>query len=255
REAGPATPVEILGFCGLPNVGDLLLQKGSELAQLSIDENRVEIIGKNAKRTVAVVVRADTQGTLEAVKQGLANLVSESVGNSFAIKFLHASTGDITDSDVSLAQCAKGMVIGFDVKVPPMVADLAESVKVPVKSYRTIYDLIAEVKDFLEGKAFDAESKIKGRAQVIKIFKLQSGDMVIGSKVIAGALKEGVRVSIFDKNPADVQKEDEPLFIGTIKTLKKGSEEVTLVGKDNECGVMLKPQFDAIKEGMWIEVR
>lgn len=255
KEAGPSTPVEVLGFSKVPNVGDLLVQKGSELAELAVDENRVEIIGKNAKRTVAVVLRADTQGTLEAVKAGLANLVAESVGNTFAIKFMSTSTGDITDSDVLLAYNSKGLVVGFDVKISPAIQDLAESLKVPVKSYKTIYQLTDEMKDVLEGTAFDVESKIKGRAQVLKTFKLPSGDIIAGCKVIAGALKENGRVSIYDKDPTDVNKEDIPLYTGSIKKLKKGKDDIALVGKDNECGVLLRPQYEEIHEGLWIEVR
>ncbi len=255
KNAGPSTPVEVLGFNKVPNVGDILVEKGSELAELAIDENRVEIVGKNAKRTVAVVVRADTQGTLEAVKAGLANLVTESVGNTFALKFLLTATGDITDSDVLLAHNAKGVVVGFDVRVTPAINDLADNLKVPVKTYKTIYELVDDMKVLLQGTAFDVESKIKGRAQILKIFRLSSGDIVAGCKVLAGALKEGGRISIYDKNPADVKKDDEPLYTGTIRKLKKGKDEIALVGKDNECGVLLKPIFEGIAEGQWIEVR
>ena len=100
-----------------------------------------------------------------------------------------------------------------------------------------------------------SEAKIKGRAHVLKLFKLQSGDVVVGSKVIAGALKQGGRVSIYDKDPSTLTDTDIPLYTGTVKNLKKGKDEVTIVGRDNECGVFLKPQFDGIKEGMWIEAR
>ena len=255
KEAGPSTPVEILGFSKVPNVGDLLVQKGSELAQLAVDESRVEIVGKNAKRTVAIVVRADTQGTLEAVKASLANLVTSSVGNTFALKFLVTATGDVTDSDILTAHSAKGLVVGFDVKVSPAIEDLADSLKVPVKTYKTIYELVDDAKEMLEGTAFAAESKIKGRAQVIKIFKLPSGDIIAGCRVVAGAVKEDSRVSIYDKDPSDIKKEDIPLYTGSVKKLKKGKDDVALMGKDTECGVLLKPQYEEIKEGMWLEVR
>ena len=255
REAGPSTPVELMGFNQLPNVGDLLVQKGSDLAELAVDESRVEIVGKNAKRTVAIVVRTDTQGTMEAVKAGLASLVTESVGNTFALKFLRTATGDITDSDILLAQDANGIVVGFDVRLPSVVEDLAKSVKVIVKVYKTIYELIDDVKELLEGTAFDAESKIKGRAQVLKTFKLPSGDIIAGCKVLAGALKEGSRVAIYDKNPADVTKEDQPVYWGAIKKLKRGKEDVALVGKDNDCGVLLRPHYENIAENLWIEVK
>lgn len=265
KEALPSTPVEILGFKKVPGVGDLIVTEGSELAQLAVDINKVEIIGKETKKTVAIIIRADTQGTLEAVKASLASLISESVGSSFSLKFLHCATGEITDSDVMLAHNSHGIVVGFNTKLPASIADLAESLKVRVNTYKTIYELIDEVKVLLEGTAFDAEAKIKGRAQVLKIFKLPSGDIIAGCKVIAGALKENAKVSIFNKDPADylehlaknptlIKKEEEPVFFAHIKKLKKGKDDISVVGKDNECGVLLKPQYEGISIDQWLEV-
>jgi translation initiation factor IF-2 len=167
---------------------------------------------------------------------------------------LLSSTGDVTDSDILLASSAKGLVVGFDVRIANGVSDMAESLNIPVKIYKTIYELVADIKEFLEGTAFAAEQKIKGRAKVLKLFRLDSGDVVIGSRVLAGALKEDSKVCIYDKDPAELKKEDAPAYTGSVKKLKKGKDEVKVVGKDNDCGVLLKPQFDSIKEGMWIEV-
>ncbi|MBI2414316.1 translation initiation factor IF-2 [candidate division WWE3 bacterium] len=255
KTALPSTPIEILGFSEVPHVGDLIVEKGSELAELSKDEFRVETVGRNTKRTVGIIIRADTQGTLEAVKASLAKLVSENVNAEFSLKFLLESTGSPTDSDVLLASSAKGLIVGFNVKIPTSVEELALEKKVSVKAYRTIYDLIDEVKDVLIDAAFDEEAKIKGRAKVNKIFKLPSGDIIAGCLVLAGALKDTSRVSIYEKDPADLLKTDVALYNGNIKKLKKQKDEVAIVGKDNECGVLLKPQFDDIAEGMFIEVR
>ena len=255
KEASLSEPVEILGFSWVPNVGDKIVYEKSELVELSVDTERAEIVGKDAKRAVAVVLKADTQGTLEAVKGSLADLVSSSVEASYALKFLHCATGDITESDAMLAQSAKGVVIGFNVRIPPVVEEFAESQSVPVKTYKTIYELIDDAKNLLEGTAVKEESKIKGRAQVIKLFKLPSGDVVAGSKVLAGALKVGSKISVYDKDPADLSDKDVPIYIGNIKSLKKGKDEINVIGRDNECGVLLKPQYDDIKVGMWIEVR
>ena len=254
KEAGPSVPVEIMGFKEVPNVGDLVVQEGSELADLSVDEDRVEIIGQDTKKVVAIVVRADTQGTLEAVKASLAELVSSSVGASFSIKFLLTTTGDITDSDVLLAQNGDGIVLGFNVRVPNQVKDLASDLGVIVKSYKTIYDLIDEVSDLLEGTAMTEESKIKGRAEVLKTFKLPSGDIIAGCMVLAGALKVKSRVRIYDKDPADVTDSDEPLYTGQIKKLKRKKDDIDMAGKDTECGVLLKPEFNDIQKGLFIEV-
>jgi len=254
KEAGPSDVVEVLGFSCVPNVGDLILTKGSELAELSQDEDKVEIVGKDAKRMVSMVLKADTQGTLEAVKCSLSDLVTSSAETTYALKFLHTGTGDINESDVMLAQSGKGVVVGFDVRVPPSVEDLAESSGVLVKSYKTIYDLIDDAAKLLEGTAVTEMSKVKGRAKILKLFKLESGDVIAGCKVLAGALKVKSRVAIYDKNPADLQKGDEPLYRGSIRKLKKGKNDIDVVGKDNECGVLLKPQFEGIAEDMYFEV-
>lgn len=255
KEAYLGMPVEILGFKKVPSVGDSIVETGSELIEIAEDKDKVEIVGKEASKTIAVVLKADTQGTLEAVKASLAQLATTSVGASFALKFLHTSTGDISESDIMLAQSAEGLVIGFNVRIPSKVRDLAETHKVPVKSYQTIYDLVDEAKDFLEGTAIEEESKIKGRAEVLKIFKLPSGDVIAGCKVLAGSLKVNARIAIYDFDPADATEDDIPLYIGSIKKLKKEKDEIKVAGKDTECGVLLKPNFEELKKGLWIEVR
>jgi translation initiation factor IF-2 len=255
KEAYPSDPVEILGFSKVPHTGDLILAEGSDLAVLSEDEDKVEIIGKDAKRMISIILKADTQGTLEAVKSSLAELVTTATTETtYALKFLHTGTGDINESDVMLAQGGKGVVVGFDVRIPAAVEDLAEASGVIVKTYRTIYDLIDDAAKLLEGTAITETSKIKGRAKVLKTFKLESGDIIAGCKVLAGALKVKARVAIYNKNPADLTKEDTPLFYGSIKKLKKGKDDIDVAGKDNECGVLLKPQYEEIAEEMYLEV-
>ncbi len=253
-KAVPAMPVEILGFKKVPNVGDLLVDKNSELVELAKDEKRLEIIGKDTKKTVGVIIKADTQGTLEAVKSSLANLVSESVGADFSIKFVLTSTGEITDSDILLAANTGSVVVGFNVKLAGSVTELAADLSVSVATYNTIYELIDDIKDLLEGSATKEEAKIKGRAQITKTFKLTSGDVIAGCEILAGALKPKQRISIYDRDPATLVEGDEPIYIGSIKKLKHGKDDINVAGKDTECGVLLKPQFDDLKKGLWIEV-
>ncbi len=254
KEAGPSIPVEILGFKRVPHVGDLIVERGSELVELSISDNRVEIVGQETSKTVSIIIKADTRGTLEAVKASLAKLVTSSATSTYSIKFLLASTGDISESDVLLSFSTGGAVIGFNVKMPPAVEELAKAKAVPVRIYKTIYELVDEVRDMLEGVATFEIQKIKGRAQVLKVFGLSSGDVVAGCKVLAGALKEGAKVAVYDKDPEDLRADDSPLYTGKIKKLKQGKSDVSVVGKDNECGVLLRPQFAGIGEGMFVEV-
>lgn len=255
KEAFPSDPVEITGFKDVPDVGDLIVEKGSELAELAIDEDRVEIVGQETKKTVNVIVKTDTQGTLEAVKGSMAEMVTENVSADYSIRFMNTGTGDILDSDVLLASNTDSVIVGFNVRIKNSVELLAENLSVSVKTYKTIYDLLDDIKELLEGTAHKEESKIKGRAEVLKIFKLPSGDMVAGSKVMAGALKEDKTVHIYNKNPSDIGKDESPLYVGKIKKLKQGKADVEMVGKNVECGVLLKPQFDDVAAGMWIEVK
>ena len=255
KEALPGDPIEILGFKDLPSVGDTIVLKGSELVELSESTDKVEIIGQETKKTLNLILKSDTFGTLEAIKASLANLVTTNVNADYSIKFLTSQSGDISDSDVLHAQSTNALIVGFNIKVAPSVADLAESKHVTIKTYKTIYELIEDVEAILEGKAVSDEQKIRGRAQVLKIFKLPSGDLVLGSKVLAGALKENSRVMIYEKNPADISADEKPLYTGSIKKLKRGKDEVGVVGKDVECGVLLKPDFEEAKPGFYIEVR
>ncbi len=252
--AFPGDPVEIMGFKDVPNVGDLVLQEGSELAELSISDTKTEIIGRNAKKTVALVLKADTKGTLEAVKASLAALIGSSVGSSYALKFIHSATGPITDSDVMLIYgSGGGIVLGFNVQIFPGAADLAESLHVSVKSYKAIYELVDNAQEILEGSALSAEKKIKGRAKVLKLFPLPSGDVVLGSLIAAGVIREGQRVAIYDKDPGELTKDDTPLFRTEIINIKKGKESAESASKSEECGILLKPAYADIKPDMWIE--
>ena len=241
KVAGPADPVEILGFKHVPNVGDLIVQKGSELAELSQDENRVEIVGQSTKKTVNVMIKADTQGTLEAVKESLANLVTQNAAADFSIKFMNTSTGDINDSDVAMASNTGSVIVGFAVELKTAVKELADTLKVSVKTYKTIYELIEDIEALLEGTASLEEKKIRGRATVLKIFKLPSGDNIAGCKIIAGALKPGYNVAIYSKDPNDVTPDDTPKYVGKIKKIKHGKGDIEVAGKDTECGILLKP--------------
>ncbi len=255
KQALPGDPVEILGFKDIPSVGDTIVLKGSGLEEFSESTDKIEIVGKNTKKTINLILKADTSGTLEAVKSTLSNLVTSNVNADYSIKFLLTSTGEISDSDVLLAQSTHGLIVGFNLKVAPSIDDLAESKGVFVKVYKTIYELVDDVKDILEGKAVSDEQKIKGRAVIQKLFKLPSGDMVLGCKVLAGSLKNTSRISIYSKNPSELGSEDIPLYSGNIKTLKRGRDDINVVGKDNECGVLLKPDFLEAKEGYFIEVK
>lgn len=255
KEALPGDPVEILGFKNLPSIGDILVSKGSELMELSSSTDKVEIIGQETKKTLNLILKSDTFGTLEAIKASLANLVTSNVNADYSLKFLVSQTGEITDSDVLLADSTKAIIVGFNLKPSNSIVDLADTKGVLIKTYNTIYSLIEDLEKILEGKAVLDEQKIKGRAEIVKIFKLPSGDLILGSKVMAGAIKDNSRISIYEKNPAELTPEDKPVYNGEVKKLKRGKDEVKVVGKDNDCGILLKPDFPEVRVGLFIEVR
>ncbi len=255
KDATPGTPVEISGFKDAPSVGDIIVQKGSVLESLTEEENRVEIVGKKTKKKVSVVIRSDTLGTLEAIKASLAKMAVESPVENFSLEFLFTGTGDITHGDVLLADSGRGVVLGFGIKATASVLDLAENHGVKVEMFKTIYELIEFVEQLLSGAAITEEAKVKGRAEILKLFKLESSDTIVGCKVIAGILKENSKVAIYDKNPADLKKEDLPVYSGLIKKIKEGKNDVTSAGKGRECGLLLKPQFANAQVGYYIEVR
>jgi translation initiation factor IF-2 len=254
KQAVPGDPIELMGFKEVPNVGDLLVQQGSELADLAIDETRKEIYGQDTNRTVSIVLKSDTQGTLEAVKASLANLVSSDIGLEYSLKFLDSSTGDISDSDIKLAYSANGVVLGFNVKVGKKTQELADIYKVPVASYKAIYELIENVEKLLAGTIESEVSKIKGRALVKQLFKLPSGDVIAGSEVLAGTLKKGSFIRIYDKDPVNLTALDIPLYVGEIRKLKVEKDDVDSVSKGSDCGILLKPEFEGLAEGLYLEV-
>ena len=255
KEATPGTPVEILGFKDTPSVGDTIVQKGSVLESLTENENRVEIVGKNTKKKVSVILRSDTLGTLEAVKASLAKMAVESPVANFSLEFLFTGTGDVAHGDVLLASSAGGVVIGFGVRATASVLDLAENHGVKVEMFQTIYELIDFMENLLSGAASIEEAKVKGRAEILKLFKLESGNIILGCKIIAGILKEDSKIAIYDKNPNDLKKEDLPMYVGSIKKIKEGKEDAPLAGKGKECGLLLKPQFANAQPGYYIEVK
>jgi translation initiation factor IF-2 len=254
KEAGPGTPVELSGFKDAPSVGDSIVQKGSVLESLAQEENRVEIVGKNTKKKVSVVIRSDTLGTLEAIKASLAKLAVESPVANFSLEFLFTGTGDIAHGDVLLASSAGGVVIGFGVKATTSVLALAENHGVQVQLFKTIYDLTDFMEQLLSGAAVTEEAKVKGRAEILKLFKLDSGDIILGCKIVTGVLKEDAKVAIYSKNPSDLTQEDLPVYSGAIKKIKEGKGDVPSVGKGKECGLLLKPQFANAQPGYYIEV-
>lgn len=245
QEAGPSDPIEVLGFSAVPKVGDLFVDiKSKELLdakQVKVDDTQTYAEGV---KVINLILKADSQGSLEALEGALRKLESEEA----KLRFLHRATGDITESDVLLANSSKARILGFNSRVSSKVSELSDSLGVFVKTYNIIYELLDDVETVLKDALFKEEVKVKGQATVIRTFPLASGDVVAGCKVSGGALKPSAKVQILRTG------EEEPVYTGRIKELRRNKDIVSVVGKDVECGVFLNPNFKEIKVGDIIDV-
>lgn len=231
-------PGQLLGLKESVDPGEKIESyTGQELNEnVSSDDNVSDASGIN------VIIRADTEGTLEAIAASLSKISYEDK----KINILLKGVGDVKESDILLASSSKAVVVAFKAKIPGIVKERTEQQKVLTREYSVIYELIQELEGALEGVYELEEEKVKGRAEILKVFPLPSGDVVAGCYVTHGRLKQndGVKIS----------EEDNELFRTKIKTLKKGNSKVDLVGKDVECGVLLVSGSDSLKEGLTINV-
>ncbi len=245
KEALPGDPVEVLGFSHAPRVGDVFVDiKNKDLVELSDGSGAAKGGFASGVDTCNVILKADTEGSLEALEYSIDELIKDNL----PIRIISKSTGDVNESDVLMAESSKAVILGFNSKVPGKVLDLSENLKVKVKTYKIIYELIETLKDVIAELMYKEEVKVKGRAQVLQTFTLASGDIVAGSKVLAGSIKNISRVSVFREGI------EQPVYTGKVKSVRRGRDEVSSVGRDNDCGILLKPVFKDIKPQDIIEV-
>lgn len=234
-QAGPSVPVEVLGWEGIPSVGAAL---GDE-AQVTIKnavQTLLEKLGAADKIILNVIVRADKQGSLEAIETALEKFNEEEQH----IRVLAGGTGDILESDIDQAAATSAIVVGFNVQMTPTARRMSEAAGVLVRTYNIIYELIDEIEEVVEGMLkVGALEEVFGRAQIIAEFPYGKGDKIAGCRVLEGAISKGPKVRV-------VRGED-IIGEGKIKSLKKVREEVTKVEKGQECGIMFDPviEFEA----------
>lgn len=263
--AGPGMPVEVLGFKDILRVGDEVADKSAQKEkQKGEEEEKVVKLSEfyqksedSKVRVLNLVLKSDTQGTLEAIQNSLLKLETE----EFQIRIIHAATGDITESDILLASVAKGIIIGFNIGISRDTEYLALCSKVEVRCYNLIFELIEDVAKALKGLLEEKEETCKGRAEVLKLFPLPSGDIVLGAAVTGGKLKVGCRVEILrESEPARSAEStasaggEQPVYKGAIKNLKHGKDVINEAKCDTECGILLKPQFKDAKIGDIVNV-
>jgi translation initiation factor IF-2 len=242
KTAPPSTPVEILGLNAVPEVGAPIaaaeVANGTGATLKSLNRSILTIEDRKKDRWeeraagLNVVLKSDVEGTLEAIKAALAKVQTKESG----INILHAGTGDITESDVRLAQSGNGVVLGFNVKVNASIKHLAKSSGVKIRLYNVIYELWEDAQRLLLGFEDEKKRGIEGgRAEVIKLFTLpKSKDTVIGSKITAGALKCGDRLHVL--------RDGEEILVARIKKMEKKQKEVSKAGVGEEVGILLSRQ-------------
>ena len=240
-------PGEILGLKEMAHPGEIIeIFKGAELD--AKPERVVNVEGEyvlKIKGNLTVIVRADTEGTMEAIVSSLEKLKYE----ERIVEIVLKGVGEIKESDILLASASNSIVLAFKVGIPSIVSEKARHANVIVRKYDIIYELIEEVEGALEGMQEILEEKIKGRAEILKVFPLPSGDVVAGCKVIHGRLRVGDSISIREGIAADSE-----IFKSKIKNIKKGKESVNTMGKGTECGILLSGGHERLKENLMVEV-
>ena len=269
KEAGPSTPVEILGLSDVPNAGEIFVATDSDKearsfaetfisqgreklledtkAKMSLDDLFTQIKAGNLKE-FGIIVKADVQGSVEAVKQSLLKLSNEEV----VVKIIHGGVGAINESDVILASASNAIIIGFNVRPDATAKLTAEREGVNVNLYRVIYDAIADVEAAMKGMLDPVfEEKVLGHAEVRQTFKASGIGTIAGSYVLDGIFQRGCSVRI--------TREGKQIFEGPLASLKRFKDDVKEVKSGYECGLVFEKfndvqEFDQVEAYTMVEV-
>ena len=269
KEAGPSTPVEILGLSDVPNAGEILVQTDNDKeaknfaatfvaenkknlleetkAKMSLDDLFNQIQEGNLKE-LALVVKADVQGSVEAVKQSLVKLSNEEV----AVRVIHGGVGAINESDVMLATASSAIIIGFNVRPDANAKSMAEQNGVDIRLYRVIYQAIEDVEAAMKGMLEPVyEEKVIGHAEVRQLFKASGVGTIAGSYVLDGTFQRGCKVRI--------SREGNQIFEGNLASLKRFKDDVKEVRSGYECGLVFEgfndlQEFDQVEAYIMVEV-
>jgi translation initiation factor IF-2 len=260
KEAGPSTAVKVLGLNGVPEAGiefnvvqdekaaRALAEDRAQAARLQVHEQRAKVtlenlyatLAANAAKSLNVVVKADTQGSVEAIVEALKKLPSEKV----SLDVIHSAVGNISESDVTLASASSAIILGFHSRMDVGVADAAKHEGVQIKLYSIIYELIDEVKEAMAGLLEPIiRETVLGAADVRKVFELSKGGKVAGCIVAHGRLSRG---------KARVIRRKSPIYEGNMLSLRRFQDEVNEVRAGMECGIRIDG-FNDFEEGDVIE--
>jgi len=261
EEAGPSMPVEVLGFSDVPDAGDILYSTdddrlGRQVVQERRDKLKADQLKARAKaslddlfnqikegdmKELNLIVKADVQGSVEAVRQALEKLSNEEV----RINVIHGAVGAIKESDVILASASNAIIIGFNVRPDAMASAAAEAEKVDMRMYRVIYNAIEDIENAMKGM-LDPEFKevVIGHAEVRTTFKVPGAGIIAGAYVTDGKIQRNAGVRLLRDNIV--------IHEGTISSLKRFKDDVKEVAESFECGIGIN-NYNDIKENDVIE--
>ncbi|MBE5963736.1 MAG: translation initiation factor IF-2 [Lachnospira sp.] len=262
KEALPSTPVEILGLNDVPNAGEILIATPNEKearnfaetfiregrvklledtkAKMSLDDLFTQIKAGNVKE-LGIIVKADVQGSVEAVKQSLLKLSNEEV----VIKIIHGGVGNINESDVILASASNAIIIGFNVKPDNQARDIAEREKVDLRLYKVIYNAIEDVEAAMKGMLDPIfEEQVVGHAVVRQTYKASGVGTIAGAYVLDGKITKNSKIRL--------TRDGEQIFDGPLASLKRFKDDVKEVKEGYECGLVFE-KFNDVKEEDTIE--
>ncbi len=262
KEAGPSTPVEILGLNDVPAAGEIFVSPETEKearsfsetfisegrtkllddtkTKMSLDDLFSQIQAGNVKE-LDLIIKADVQGSVEAVKQSLMKLSNDEV----VVKVIHGGVGAINESDVSLASASNAIIIGFNVRPDATAKSVAEREKVDIRLYRVIYQAIEDVEAAMKGMLDPVyEEQVIGHAIVRQLFKASGVGTIAGSYVTDGKFQRNCKIRI--------TREGEQIYEGALASLKRFKDDVKEVAKGFECGFVFE-NFNDVKEDDMVE--
>ncbi len=250
KEALPSTPVEILGLHDVPDAGEIFMatendKEARNIAETYISQGREKLLDETKSKLTLdglfsqiqagnikdlnLIVKADVQGSVEAVKQSLLKLSNDEV----AVRIIHGGVGAITESDVSLASASNAIIIGFNVRPDNMAKEVADREKVDVRLYRIIYNAIEDIEAAMKGMLDpEYEEKVIGHAEIRQTFKASGIGTIAGSYVLDGKIIRGCKVRI--------TREGEQIFEGELASLKRFKDDVKEVATGYECGLVME---------------
>ena len=258
KSAKPSTPVEILGLSGAPDAGEIFVatesdKEAKQISQAYIDQSKDKLLEETKAKKLSLdglfnqiqagnvkdlnlIIKADVQGSVEAVKQSLMKLGNEEV----AVRVIHGGVGAINESDVSLASASNAIIIGFNIRPDNTAKEIADRENVDVRLYRVIYDAIEDIENALKGMLEPIyEEKVIGHVEVRQTFKASGVGTIAGSYVLDGKVQRGCRCRVF--------RGEDLIFEGDLASLKRFKDDVKDVAAGYECGLVFE-NFNDVQE-------